>query len=53
MKAPLFEHVSSDAIFGFLEKIPYRVESYRVHDVVALQSFDGCSERTFTGTNGE
>ena len=37
MKAPLFEHVSSDAIFGFLEKIPYRVESYRVHDVVALQ----------------
>lgn len=37
MKAPLFEHVSSDAIFDFLEKIPYRVESYRVHDVVALQ----------------
>lgn len=37
MKAPLFQHVSSEAISGFLEKIPYRVESYREHDVVALQ----------------
>ena len=37
MKAPLFQHVSSEAISGFLEKIPYRIESYQEHDIVALQ----------------